>query len=457
MKRLFTFAVALIATLSVSAEQLPLKGNNVSVPVSSAAPLEVSFSDAWGTGVVLTGDLTFKRTEYPKIHIVLSGIGDEAKPMGINVKYDGASDKAVTTASKDGDEIYDLPTDVDADITIKQLLFRSRSGAQNVTIEYFALIDNEGKEHSTTYKISSPASTSTVIYSGEVTFNGNWAQLGNESWALGKMNEGDYGIYSIMLNSPYAYDNLQMLRTDGSSDKGYINMNAETTGQSVFYYRFQAEAGTNITKFRIQRNDGGGTAGVSKLDVLAAEGNINKVAFAIPESGYATFCYDRALDLTTLSEGAEPFAATKVENGALQLTSIAGTTVQAYYPFIIKGKAGVYTIALSSEEGEWPATKLKGNGANNLKAGVASEGIYQLDGDRFVTMAADYKAQPYSAWLSVADAPAEIPFATGTTTAITDIPHTTTATADCFNMAGQRVAQPTKGLYIVGGRKVVIR
>ena len=27
----------------------------------------------------------------------------------------------------------------------------------------------------------------------------------------------------------------------------------------------------------------------------------------------------------------------------------------------------------------------------------------------------------------------------------------------CFNLAGQRVAQPTKGLYIVNGKKVVIK
>ncbi len=32
-----------------------------------------------------------------------------------------------------------------------------------------------------------------------------------------------------------------------------------------------------------------------------------------------------------------------------------------------------------------------------------------------------------------------------------------TVNGECYNLAGQRVAQPTKGLYIVNGRKVIIK
>jgi hypothetical protein len=34
---------------------------------------------------------------------------------------------------------------------------------------------------------------------------------------------------------------------------------------------------------------------------------------------------------------------------------------------------------------------------------------------------------------------------------------TTKANGEYYNLAGQRVAQPTKGLYIVNGKKVVIK
>ncbi len=44
------------------------------------------------------------------------------------------------------------------------------------------------------------------------------------------------------------------------------------------------------------------------------------------------------------------------------------------------------------------------------------------------------------------------------TTGLTDVSSKTSdGRGECFNLAGQRVAQPTKGLYIVNGRKVVIK
>ena len=45
----------------------------------------------------------------------------------------------------------------------------------------------------------------------------------------------------------------------------------------------------------------------------------------------------------------------------------------------------------------------------------------------------------------------------GETTGITTVNHETITNSRYFNLSGQRVAQPTKGLYIVNGRKVVIK
>ena len=42
-------------------------------------------------------------------------------------------------------------------------------------------------------------------------------------------------------------------------------------------------------------------------------------------------------------------------------------------------------------------------------------------------------------------------------TAIDAVRQEQTFAGEAYNLAGQRVAQPTKGLYIVNGRKVVIR
>nr|MCR5850148.1 hypothetical protein [Bacteroidaceae bacterium] len=44
-----------------------------------------------------------------------------------------------------------------------------------------------------------------------------------------------------------------------------------------------------------------------------------------------------------------------------------------------------------------------------------------------------------------------------TPTAINTVKSAEAQSTECFNIAGQRVAQPTKGLYIMNGRKVVVK
>ena len=45
----------------------------------------------------------------------------------------------------------------------------------------------------------------------------------------------------------------------------------------------------------------------------------------------------------------------------------------------------------------------------------------------------------------------------GETTGISNVKNVTATDGQAYNLAGQRVAQPTKGLYIVNGKKVIIK
>ena len=51
----------------------------------------------------------------------------------------------------------------------------------------------------------------------------------------------------------------------------------------------------------------------------------------------------------------------------------------------------------------------------------------------------------------------ELMFDDEETTGIANVSVKNTTSSEYFNLAGQRVAQPTKGLYIVNGKKVVIK
>ena len=82
-------------------------------------------------------------------------------------------------------------------------------------------------------------------------------------------------------------------------------------------------------------------------------------------------------------------------------------------------------------------------------------GFYKVNGTSGNDMGAN------TAYLHVADAEGARSFFalddSESVTAINAVDQNANANGDFFNIAGQRVAQPTKGLYIVNGKKVIIK
>ena len=77
----------------------------------------------------------------------------------------------------------------------------------------------------------------------------------------------------------------------------------------------------------------------------------------------------------------------------------------------------------------------------------------------FVRVKGGVKIPAGKAYLNIATPPAARDFIgfDEETTAIEAIQQNAKADNQYFNLAGQRVAQPTKGLYIVNGKKVIIK
>ena len=163
-------------------------------------------------------------------------------------------------------------------------------------------------------------------------------------------------------------------------------------------------------------------------------------------------------------------SAVSVADGKLTVTNYkTGDIVKANTGVMVSAtSAGDKTVALSSETG----TEISGN---MLKA----SSVAMDDGDNLfyrLTMhngtqigfwwgAADgaaFDIAPNKAYLAVpSDAGARdfVWFDEGETTSLREIRNEEVGmkNAEYFNLNGQRVAQPTKGLYIVNGRKVVIK
>ena len=88
----------------------------------------------------------------------------------------------------------------------------------------------------------------------------------------------------------------------------------------------------------------------------------------------------------------------------------------------------------------------------------SAENLYGINGEgKLQKGGSGATINSFRAYLTVTSGAREINFE-DETTGLTDVSSKTSdGRGECFNLAGQRVAQPTKGLYIVNGRKVVIK
>ncbi len=182
-------------------------------------------------------------------------------------------------------------------------------------------------------------------------------------------------------------------------------------------------------------------------------------AIVTSTTGFATFCSDKALDFTGIST-IEAYYAKTVENGNVYLLRVYGT-VKAGTGLVLKGTTTRIPVAESGDELE--GNMLIGVSADTdvnastdyvltEKNGVA---VFAQTGVNKATVAAGH------AYLRVSVAQARtrtIGIGGEGTTGIEN-----TFIDDCeqgekviYNLSGQRVKNPTKGLYIINGKKMII-
>lgn len=220
--------------------------------------------------------------------------------------------------------------------------------------------------------------------------------------------------------------------------------NAKTTLQYVYvggeqdFYAYSASSGLNV--FGI------------KVEPLPATTNVT-----VGEDGYRTFASKYPLDFTEPITGLKAYKAT-VSGSTVTFSEVTGK-VPAKGGLLLKAAQGVYTIPVSADE---PAE------FNNALVGVTAETpmteqiFVLLNGNKgigFYKTGDNFTVSANTAYLpaSVAGARQFIGFdEEGEATGIEAIERVQT-TDTFFNLNGQRVAQPSKGLYIVNGKKVVLK
>lgn len=174
----------------------------------------------------------------------------------------------------------------------------------------------------------------------------------------------------------------------------------------------------------------------------------------IGSAGYATLGYAAALDLTDI----DAYTVT-VSGTTAKLTSIKGKKIPANTGIILEGSGDV-TIPLTTEDTDEITGnqllvsdgKVKGDGSTIyvLANGTKGVGFYLLQSGDALAAGKAYLSVP-------AGARQFIGFGNDATGISEELIAESEEFAPYYDLQGRRVAQPTKGLYIVNGKKVIIK
>ena len=172
-------------------------------------------------------------------------------------------------------------------------------------------------------------------------------------------------------------------------------------------------------------------------------------AGVVTDAGWATYVTSQAM---RFAEG-EAFAVTAAGSGSVTLAEV--TDVPNNFPVLLKGEGAKTALVLETSPAA-PANELSVSTGGEINGYVLANkevgvGFYKWAGGSLTS------GKVYLPASVVAGAPDFLGFG-GDATGIDEVRgKTEEVRGEFYNLAGQRVAQPTKGLYIVNGKKVVMK
>ncbi len=240
--------------------------------------------------------------------------------------------------------------------------------------------------------------------------------------------------------------------TDGTSTHNLLKFDGMMITASTFW-------GANFTCFEDKESSGSSTGTSTStessgtLPKLFRYVQTNSYDVTINASGYKTFV---AGEDFKLPEGLQAYIVSTVDNkeGTAKLTEVTSQNIKANTPYILKGTAKqTYTLTTTTTEATAPA-------GNKLEVSddKTTSGVYVLATHEDVT--AFYKWDggllgSGRVYLPATSSARQIIFFDEEATGIADVKSETATDNRCYNLNGQRVAQPQKGLYIVNGKKII--
>ncbi len=180
---------------------------------------------------------------------------------------------------------------------------------------------------------------------------------------------------------------------------------------------------------------------------------------SVGEAGWRTFRTGSSIKIT--DPNVKAYVAKYVAEGNyVKLTEVTG--IPGWQPVLIEAPQGNYMVEITTEDLSgsfpWGDNGLTAAGGSALPGDGTLYALAKKNGVvGFYRMSSSSAIPAWSIYMKIesSSAPEFVGFG-GEATAIEAV-KSAKNDGEFFNLAGQRVAQPTKGLYIVNGKKVVIK
>ncbi len=339
--------------------------------------------------------------------------------------------------------------------------------------------DNSGSQRdwNNSYSVKSGVE---AVYNGITGYSIVNAKQGknNTGSTLSGLNQTTQGTDASIIIGPLHvadYSNLQLTyQWKAGSIKGTYSTSAYYAINSTGSYTELPGTGTGATTFVERSYTLPATAQIATLylkivwntsntqaiiDEVQLTGAANTALTATLNAyGYATYCSEYPLSFTN-ADGYTAWQVTSVDGSAITFRQVVGT-VKGGTGLLLMGTPGA-TVTLNSvaSSNELGNNKLYGTLAPTY---VGADEYYGLSGDQFVKVnAGTVKAGKALLPASAVDGNEvkALSFVFEGVDGISERVTETTATdkTTIFNLAGQRLTQPRRGVNIIGGKKVIIR
>ena len=357
----------------------------------------------------------------------------------------------------------------------------------------------------TVTKVELLTTTSESIWTGS-TETGNWETNVTLTYDYkGNLTNAQMNDYIIMTytvtasGAQAAIQNSSWSSIVGKDDDSYV-AEGDNTGKTLTLTIDDA-----ATLEDIQHNGvllRGKYITITSLDLVKPSNRYDAVPLTIGSDGICTYGSSKNLDFSSISD-VTPYYVSAVTTGTVTLKSVE--TTRAWAGYIVQGTAGTYNIPVAASEPEWVdafnnlrytgdydgnwvyrsaySEYSDGNSSNDEETSTdeykiknyyryifakngSDIGFYKLATDYSRTVDANivyyHVLNAHKAYLEstsdiqpTAGAPILLLFEGSNTTAINAIQERTKENGIYYNLSGQRVLNPTRGLYIVNGKKYI--